>query len=194
MLLKNSKRYYLLSLKVMTKRCSNGDEGLEFFTQYIHCFSRCFEKAGFRIESDNEIIPDLISDFVNHDEQDILDQEVLITGPPAVVDADQVLEMIELFDAKENQVGNAEEQDDSGAKSEIETNEEQVDPELGSRPISTKEAMLRLSELEKYFEHKGMDDEVEWVISVQDKILERVQANLIQRSIDVYLLKKNNEN
>ena len=153
-----------------------------------------FEKAGFRFESDNEIIPDLISDVVNHDEQDILDQEVLIAGPPAVVDADQVLEMIELFDAKEDQVGNAEEQDDSGAKPEIETNEEQIDLELGSRPISTKEAMLRLSELEKYFEHKGMDDEVAWVISVQDKILERVQANLIQPSIDVYLLKKNNEN
>ena len=131
--------------------------------------SRCFEKAGFRFESDNEIIPDLISDVVNHDEQDILDQEVLIAGPPAVVDADQVLEMIELFDAKEDQVGNAEEQDDSGAKPEIETNEEQVDLELGSRPISTKEAMLRLSELEKYLEHKGMDDEVAWLSQFKTK-------------------------
>ena len=37
--------------------------------------SRCFEKAGFRFESDNEIIPDLISDVVNHDEQDILDKK-----------------------------------------------------------------------------------------------------------------------
>ncbi|KAI6647521.1 hypothetical protein LOD99_8787 [Oopsacas minuta] len=80
---------------------------LQLFTQYIHC-SRCFEKASFRFELDYEIIPDLISDVVNHDEQDILDQEVLIAGLPAVVDADQVLEMIELFDAKENQVGNAE--------------------------------------------------------------------------------------
>ena len=50
--------------------------------------------------------------------------------------------MIELFDAKEDQVGNAEEQDDSGAKPEIETNEEQVDLELGDPPISRKEAML----------------------------------------------------
>ncbi|KAI6648631.1 DUF1275 domain protein [Oopsacas minuta] len=125
-------------------------EGVDMFRAYVwlgrvwnslhntSTVSRYFEKAGFRFESHNEIIPDLISDVVNHDEQDILDQEVLIAGPPAVV--------------------------------------------------------LRLSELEKYFEHKGMDDEVTMVIPVQDKILERVQANLIQPSIDFYLLKKNNEN
>ena len=139
-----------------------------------------------------KMIPDPALNVTNQDEQEILDKEALIAGPPVVEDADQVLEMFELFTARDDQeFDSVEEQADSSAilePSETPMNLEPVIP-----PINTKAAIVHLSELEKYFEHQGMEDEVTWVVSAQDKILKKVHSNMVQSSIEAFLMKKNEE-
>ena len=114
--------------------------------QNTYTVSRCFEKAGFRFESEDEMIPDPALNVTNQDAQQILDKEALIAGPPVVEDADQVLEMFQLFTAREDQeVDSVEEQADSSAI--LEPSEEPMNLESVIPPINTKEAMVHLSEL-----------------------------------------------